>query len=59
MNGDELIFVERGTGEIETDFGPLEFVEGDYVVVPLSLTPEYRSYAQDQQELARTTASQR
>ena len=26
---------------------------------PLTLTPEYRSYTQDQQELARTTASQR
>jgi homogentisate 1,2-dioxygenase len=38
VDGDELIFVERGAGEIETDFGPLEFVEGDYVVVPKGVT---------------------
>ncbi len=37
-DGDELIFVHRGQGKIETDFGPLKFEKGDYVVVPRSVT---------------------
>ncbi len=37
-DGDELIFVHRGEGTIETDFGPLEFEKGDYIVVPQAVT---------------------
>src|SRR5579872_573915 len=37
-DGDELIFVHRGTGVIETDFGPLTFEPGDYLVVPRAVT---------------------
>jgi homogentisate 1,2-dioxygenase len=37
-DGDELICVERGTGTIDTDFGPLGFKEGDYVVIPKGIT---------------------
>jgi homogentisate 1,2-dioxygenase len=37
-DGDELIFVHRGTGTIETDFGPLTFEPGDYLVVPRAVT---------------------
>src|ERR1017187_7319858 len=33
-DGDELIFVHRGKGVIETDFGPLPFEPGDYLVMP-------------------------
>src|SRR5450432_1738641 len=33
-DGDELIFVHRGGGVIETDFGPLTFEPGDYIVMP-------------------------
>jgi len=37
-DGDELYFVHRGEGVIETDFGPLEFERGDYIVLPRSVT---------------------
>ena len=37
-DGDQLIFVHRGEGTIETDFGPLEFEKGDYIVVPRAVT---------------------
>jgi homogentisate 1,2-dioxygenase len=37
-DGDELIFVHRGCGTIETDFGPLAFEPGDYLVVPRAVT---------------------
>src|SRR5258707_78802 len=37
-DGDELIFVHRGEGVIETDFGPLTFEKGDYLVVPRAVT---------------------
>jgi homogentisate 1,2-dioxygenase len=37
-DGDELIFVHRGAGIIETDFGPLSFEKGDYIVMPRAVT---------------------
>ena len=37
-DGDELIFVHRGEGPIETDFGPLTFEPGDYINVPRAVT---------------------
>ena len=37
-DGDELIFVHRGRGTVETDFGPLEFEKGDYLVIPRAVT---------------------
>jgi homogentisate 1,2-dioxygenase len=33
-DADEILFVHRGGGEILTDFGPLGYERGDYVVVP-------------------------
>ncbi len=33
-DGDEVLFVHRGAGRIETDFGPLAYRRGDYLVVP-------------------------
>ena len=35
---DELLFVHRGTGTIETDFGPLGFEPGDYIILPRATT---------------------
>lgn len=35
---DELWFVHRGAGTLETDFGPLRFDKGDYLVVPRAVT---------------------
>jgi len=37
-DGDELLFVHRGEGTIETDFGPLRFERGDYLVLPRAVT---------------------
>lgn len=33
-DGDELYFVHRGAGRLETDFGPLTYEPGDYLLVP-------------------------
>jgi len=33
-DGDELFFIFRGSGTLETPFGPLGFQEGDYVWIP-------------------------
>lgn len=37
-DGDELIFVHCGQGKVETDFGPLSYEKGDYIVVPKAVT---------------------
>ncbi len=37
-DGDELMFVHRGEGVIETDFGPLPFEKGDYINLPRAVT---------------------
>src|ERR1700680_2048992 len=37
-DGDQLIFVHRGEGTIETDFGPLAFEKGDYINIPRAVT---------------------
>jgi homogentisate 1,2-dioxygenase len=37
-DGDELMFVHRGEGLIETDFGPLRFEKGDYINLPRAVT---------------------
>jgi len=37
-DGDELVFVHRGEGTIETDFGPLPFEKGDYINLPRAVT---------------------
>ncbi|HHN73605.1 MAG TPA: homogentisate 1,2-dioxygenase [Acidobacteria bacterium] len=33
-DGDEVLFVHAGEGRIETDFGPLDYEKGDYLVIP-------------------------
>lgn len=33
-DGDEIHFVHEGSGTIETDYGPLDYEPGDYVVIP-------------------------
>jgi homogentisate 1,2-dioxygenase len=37
-DGDEVYFIHRGQGVIETDFGPLDFEPGDYLVIPRGTT---------------------
>ncbi|GAA2862899.1 homogentisate 1,2-dioxygenase [Pseudonocardia halophobica] len=38
VDGDECWFVHEGTGRVETEFGPLDFEPGDYVVIPKAVT---------------------
>src|SRR5947209_8229671 len=38
VDGDLLCFVHRGTGLVETEFGPLRYREGDWVYVPKACT---------------------
>jgi homogentisate 1,2-dioxygenase len=38
VDGDECWFVHRGSGRVETEFGPLTFEPGDYVVIPKAIT---------------------
>ncbi|MEZ4655816.1 MAG: homogentisate 1,2-dioxygenase [Candidatus Eisenbacteria bacterium] len=33
-DGDEILFVHTGSGRIETDYGPLTYRTGDYLVIP-------------------------
>lgn len=37
-DGDDVYFVHRGEGVLETDFGPLDFERGDYLVIPRGTT---------------------
>jgi homogentisate 1,2-dioxygenase len=37
-DGDLCYFVHRGTGTLETDYGPLSFQAGDYLIVPKGTT---------------------
>jgi homogentisate 1,2-dioxygenase len=40
--GDEVIFVHQGHGELETTFGTLAYREHDYVVIPRGTTYRFR-----------------
>ncbi len=33
-DGDEVLFIHEGAGRLETDFGPLTYEKGDYLVIP-------------------------
>ena len=33
-DGDEVHFIHKGRGVLQSDFGPLAYVEGDYLVIP-------------------------
>jgi homogentisate 1,2-dioxygenase len=48
--GDEVIFVHQGNGELETTFGSLPYREHDYIVIPRGATYRFRP-AQRQQLL--------
>ena len=37
-DGDEIWFTHRGEGVVETEFGPLDFKAGDYIVLPKGVT---------------------
>ncbi|MBA3489775.1 MAG: homogentisate 1,2-dioxygenase [Longispora sp.] len=35
--GDECLYIENGSGRLETSFGPLDFSTGDYLIIPTSV----------------------
>lgn len=37
-DADEVLFFHKGTGRVETDFGPLVYESGDYIVLPRGVT---------------------
>lgn len=45
-DGDEIWFVHKGAGILETDYGPLTFSRGDYLVLPRGVTYRF-DLAQD------------
>jgi homogentisate 1,2-dioxygenase len=36
--GDEMLFIHEGSGVLETNFGPLAYGPGDYLVIPIGTT---------------------
>jgi homogentisate 1,2-dioxygenase len=41
VDGDECWFVHRGSGTVETEFGPIAYEQGDYVVIPKAITHRF------------------
>lgn len=41
VDGDECWFVHRGSGCVETEFGPIAYAQGDYVVIPKAITHRF------------------
>ncbi|MCK9906974.1 homogentisate 1,2-dioxygenase, partial [Frankia sp. Cpl3] len=37
-DGDEVLFVHQGEGELQTIFGTLPYRQGDYLVIPIGTT---------------------
>lgn len=46
-DGDELFFIHRGEGTIETDFGVMSFEPGDYIVIPRATTYRFNPTSKD------------
>lgn len=42
-DGDNVYFIHEGSGLMETDFGPLKYAQGDYLVVPKGTTIKFTS----------------
>ena len=48
---DEMYFVHTGTGTLETNFGPIEYGPGDYLVIPIGTTFRLRPSTDEQRML--------
>ncbi|MCW2866398.1 MAG: homogentisate 1,2-dioxygenase [Marmoricola sp.] len=48
--GDECVFVEDGTGTVETVFGTLPYRSGDYVVIPRATTHRWVPSARSEEQ---------
>lgn len=47
-DGDELFFIHEGEGIIETDFGPLSYTRGDYILVPRGTVYRFKTQTASQ-----------
>lgn len=56
-DGDELLFVHRGTGKIETTFGVISYEPGDYIVIPIGTIYKIEPDTEDQKFLVVETNS--
>lgn len=50
-DGDEVVFIHRGSGECQTDYGPLAYTQGDYIVIPRGTTVRFTPYGTDSDQL--------
>jgi homogentisate 1,2-dioxygenase len=46
-DGDELFFIHRGQGKIETDFGVIAYERGDYIAIPRATTYRFVPEVED------------
>jgi len=46
-DGDELFFIHKGEGQIETDFGVIPYERGDYIVIPRATTYRFLPKAEE------------
>ncbi|MEX2103808.1 MAG: homogentisate 1,2-dioxygenase, partial [Bacilli bacterium] len=49
--GDEVIFIHKGKGKVETIYGTLTYHEGDYIVIPIGTTYRVMPESDDQRML--------
>ena len=54
---DEVVFVHRGHGVLETMFGIIEFREGDYLVIPRGVMHRFKWSTEDNRALVVESAS--
>lgn len=48
IDGDEAWFIHQGKGTIETDYGPLKYRKGDYVIIPRGTTYRFNPEGEGQ-----------
>ncbi len=52
---DELFFIHEGEGTIETSYGPLEYLKGDYVIIPRGTT--YKLYLKNPTKIVKVESN--
>jgi homogentisate 1,2-dioxygenase len=56
--GDELIFVHEGNGTLESQYGSLDYHEGDYIIIPRGIIHKYKVLSANTRFLVIETPSQ-
>ena len=44
--GDEIVYVTRGGGVLESQFGELDFRRGDYLVIPRGIMQDAHAFSE-------------